>query len=150
MGHLAPGEGVPRLIGVRTVVSKDNDTSNFNSIGYYNGTEGLGGVKGIIERFETILDSKNHGSPGLGGLKAKNTNLVLDKFGENTHFSPVKWRRIAQCNTGKELDGGILTGSQRISRRRRLAGGTATPPRLPTGPTRSTGEWPGGGRMGLA
>ena len=76
MGQMAPGEGVPHLKRVSTVVMKDTDTSKFKNIGYYNGTEGVGGVKDIIARFETILDIQNHGSPGLGGLKTKNGKLV--------------------------------------------------------------------------
>ena len=83
MGQMAPGEGVPHLKRVSTVVMKDADNSKFKNI-YYNDTEGVGGVKDIIARFETILDIQNHGSPGLGGLK--NGKLELDIFGEDTHF----------------------------------------------------------------
>ena len=140
MGQMVPGAGAPPLKRIRTVVIKDRDISTFKNNGYYNATEG---VKDIIARFETILDIEYHGSPGLGGLKKE--HLDIDRFGDNTHFSPAKRRRISQYNTGKELGRGGLPGSPRSSRRRRLAGGAATPPRRPTVTTRSTRAGPGRG-----
>ena len=73
MGPMVPGipQGAPSLKRVRTDtdIRKDRVTSQFINVDYYNVTEGVGGVKDIIVRFETILDIEYHGSPGLGGLK---------------------------------------------------------------------------------
>ena len=130
MGPMVPGipQGAPSLKRVRTVVRKDRVTSQFKNMDYYNVTEGVGGVKGIIARFEDILDIEYHGSPGLGGLRRKE-ELEINILRENTHFSPAKRRRISQCNTGQELGRREVPRTPRGSRKRRMAGVGATPPR---------------------
>ena len=67
MGPMVPGipQGAPSLKRVRTDIDirKDRVTSQFINVDYYNVTEGVGGLKGIIERFEGIMDIEYRGSP---------------------------------------------------------------------------------------
>ena len=109
MGPMVSGipQGAPSLKRVRTVVRKDKVTSQFKNMDYYNVTEGVGGVKGIIARFEDILDSEYHGSPGLGGLRRKES-LEINILRETTHFSPAILGRSwggEKCQGHQEVQG---------------------------------------------